>query len=126
MQKTSFRSTVMTLIVCLVVACLTSAPSSSPCQKKVWRSGTILKVKARPDTTHDGNRLPQYEVSIGVGGKIYVTLYAPPKNKPDPSYYVGMSVAVSVEGTVLRFNDLRGNTRTARILSCDGSPPRSE
>ena len=113
-------------IACVLVACLSFGALKSSCEKKVWRSGTILKVEPRTNATSDSAGVQQYDVSVGVGGKVYVVLVSPPKNKPEPSYYVGMSVAVSIEGDVLKFNDLRGNTRTARILSVEDSPPKPQ
>lgn len=123
MRKYSSRLRVIGTIAWVSIALFCLAVQSSSGQKKVWRSGTILKVTAHTGKTENADVLRQYDISVSVSGKTYVVLYTSPKNKPEPSYYVGTSVAVSIEGNVLKFNDLRGNTRTARILSVEDSPP---
>lgn len=113
-------------IACALAVCLCLAALASSGEKKVWQAGTILSVKDHQPQDEDGDRPKKYDISVKVGKKIYVVLYAPEKELPGPEFYVGMARTVLVEGDVLKFNDLQGNTHTLRILSSKDAPPESK
>jgi len=114
----SWRALACALIVIMCVAVVKSPGQD----KKPWQSGTIIEVKtheAAPGT----DQVKQYDISVKVGKKIYLTLYTPQNNEPEPEYYVGMARTVQVDGDTLRINDLRGHTREAKIVSSKDAPP---
>jgi hypothetical protein len=98
------------------------AVAKSPGQdKKPWRSGTVLEVKTH-EAAPGADQSKQYDITVKVGKKIYLTLYSPKDNEPDPAYYVGMARTVQVDGDTLRFNDLLGHTRELKIVSSKDAP----
>ena len=116
-----------TAVVCALIAILCFTAVSSSGEKKTWQAGTILEVKAHehpPDSDNaaNDNAGKEYDISIKVGKKIYVALYASEKNQPEPDFYVGMRRTVLIDGDTLKFNDLLGNTHSLRILSSKDAP----
>jgi len=102
-------------LICALIMCI--AVVQSPGQdKKPWHSGTILEVKThQPEPGAD--QVKQYDITVKVGKKIYLTLYTPQGNEPGPENYVGMARSVQVDGDTLRVNDLLGHTRELKIVS---------
>jgi len=108
-------------LICILIMCV--AVVKSPGQdKKPWRSGTILDVKTH-QAAPGADQAKQYDITVKVGKKIYLTLYTPQDNEPEPGNYVGMARTVQVDGDMLRFNDLLGHTRELKIVSSKDAPP---
>ena len=119
-----FRTGVAICFALCAVLCMMATKSFG--EKKEWQAGTIVDVKAHGSGTQENQRLKKYDVSIKVGKKIYVVLYAPEKQLPEPDLYVGMARTVLIDGEVLKFNDIQGRTHPMRILSSKDSPTESK
>lgn len=124
MRERRYRLAITIACAFAVYLCLAAVASSG--EKKAWQAGTILSVKDHEPQDEDGDGLKKYDISVKIGKKIYVVLYAPEKDLPEPEFYVGMERTVLVEGDLMRFNDLQGNTHTLRILSSKNAPPDSK
>lgn len=112
-------------IVFVLIAMVSFATLRSSGEKKKWQAGTVLDVKVHHGESEAEDAAKQYDVSVKVGQKIYVALYAPEGNHPEPEFYVGMERNVLVDGDTLKFNDLQGRTHSMRILSSKDAPPTS-
>lgn len=126
MSKRNSDIRVKVAIVCAIISILCLSVLKSDAQKKNWQAGTILEVKAHQPESDNGNGPKQYDISVKVGKKIYLTLYAAEKDEPEPDYYVGMRRTVLVEGNTLKFNDLLGHTHSVQILKSSDSPSESK
>ena len=120
-RESHFRAKIAIIFVLIALVCFATVRSSG--EKKKWQAGTVLDVKAHQGESEAPDAAKQYDVSVKVGQKIYVALYAPEGNNPEPEFYVGMARTVLVEGNTLKFNDLQGRTHSLRILSSKDAPP---
>jgi hypothetical protein len=93
--------------------------------RKVYQAGTILDIKPHQPTPGADTGKKEFDVSIKVGDKIYVVLYAPPGGQDFAEYGVGMNRTVFVEGDTMKLNDLLGRTRTLPVLSVKDAPPKT-
>jgi co-chaperonin GroES (HSP10) len=114
-----------TAIGCLLITFLCIGTLRTSGQKKTWQAGTVLEVKAHQPES-DNNTPKKYDISIKVGKKVYVTLYASEEGQPDPEYYVGMQRTVLIEGDTLKINDLLGHTHSLHIVSSKDAPSNSK
>ena len=126
MRERSSHSNVSLSVACALLAVLCLGPLTAPGEKKTWQVGTILEVKALQAASGSGNTRKQYDVSIKVGKKVYVVLYVPEATQPDPEFYVGMARTVLIDGSTMKFNDIKGRTHSMRILSSKDAAPVSK
>jgi len=84
---------------------------------KTWQPGTIIRVKAHEVSSVEKDVAKQYDISVQVGQKIYVTSYTMKGGEPDLELYVGMARMVLIDGETLTFNDLLGHSHSLRIVS---------
>lgn len=125
-ERCAFRS-VCLILICALLAVLCSRPLTTlGQQKKTWQAGTILEVKEHQAESGSDNAGKKYDVSIKVGKKVYVVLYIPEVNQPNPWFYVGMERTVLIDGNTLKFNDLQGQSHSTRILSTKDAAPVSK
>ena len=84
-----------------------------------YQMATITAVEPQFAPPDGGQTIvASYDVSLKVGGVIYVVLYAPPLGSVDTIRYgVGGEVRVLVGAKVIIFNDDFGNSLEAPILS---------
>lgn len=128
MHERSSRTIVSIIIVCALIAVLYPTILKASGDSKAWQAGTIVVVKEhKVDAGADAGPnqdtgAKQYDVSVKVGTKIYLTLYTAENGQAGPQFYVGMRRTVLIEGDTLKFNDLLGHTHTLRILSSKDAP----
>ena len=122
MHERSSRIGASIILVCSLIAVLCFTILKASGDSKAWQAGTIVEVTAHKVDAGTDAGVKQYDVSIKVGKKVYVTLYTAEKNQPVPEYYVGMRRTVQIDGDTLKINDLLGHTRTLRILSSKDAP----
>ena len=109
------------LICALILILCGPVVRSSGEDKKPWRSGTIMEVKAHEVVTGT-DQIKQYDITVRVAKKLYVVLYTPPQNQPELEYYVGMARSMQVDGDTLNVNDLLGRVHALKILSSKDAP----
>lgn len=127
MRDAHRHSKMKSAIVAVLISCLVIAALTSPAEtKKHWQTGTIVDVKAHEGAPANQDAAKQFDVSIKVGKKIYITLYEGEQDQADPGFYVGVTRTVLVNGDTLKINDLQGNTRSLRILSTKDAPADSK
>ena len=119
--RCSIRQGWSTLVCALILMMCVAVVRSQGEEKKPWRSGTIMEVKAH-ETGPGTDQIKQYEITVKIGKKLYVALYTPPENQPELEYYVGMARSMQVDGDTLNVNDLLGRTHTLKILSSKDAP----
>lgn len=127
MREKAFQFGVRLSVICVLIAFLCVTVQTASGERNDWQAGTVLKVKAHQATTGESHGTPtKYDVSMKIGNKIYVVLYAPEQAAPEPEFYVGMARTVLVEGEFVKFNDLLGNIHRMRILSSKDVAPESK
>lgn len=108
----------------LIFACLASLPL--PCQTSSKpQLATITAVALHQEDGEDQrSNLIQYEVSLKVGNRQYVTLYTPPSGSRGVEYAVGQDLLVLVGTNSITFTKL-GKTSEVPILRTEdlAAPP---
>jgi hypothetical protein len=99
-------------VICI---CLMTLPAvCQPASK--WEVATIMAIEphqaANDGATHDVS----YEVSVKVGGTIYVTLYTPWPGTDSVKYVAGREVLVLVGEKTITYNDILGQSHDVTIL----------
>lgn len=123
--KSSFRAAAATICVLAAMMCFFIARASGQ-DKKDWRSGTLIQVKAQEPASGDNASEKRYEVTVQVGQKIYVASHTSKDGEPDLEYYVGMARMVLIDGDTLTFSDLLGHSHSMRIISSKDAPATPE
>jgi len=89
---------------------------------KAWQPGTMVQVKVHGNSSSEKNDPKQYDISVQVGKKIYLTKHTMKDGEPDLELYVGMARMVLIDGQTLTFNDLLGNPHSLQIVSTKDAP----
>jgi hypothetical protein len=116
MRKEDFRRFVFSVCILLAIVCSGFVIARGE-TNKAWQSGTLIKVKSHETTSADNVVTKQYDITVQVGNKIYMTEHTVKDGEPDLEYYVGMARMVSIDGDTLTFNDLLGHPHSLRIIS---------
>ena len=103
----------------MMFVCVERTPGES---SKAWQSGTVIQVKANGVSTSENNKAKQYDISVQVGKKIYLTKHTMQDGEPDLELYVGMARMVLIDGQTLTFNDLLGQPHSLQIVSSKDAP----
>jgi len=83
-----------------------------------YQLATITDVKIHQIAEKVGTSdAASYDVSLKVGGMIYVVLYTPPLRETTVQYAAGRDVLVLVGKNTIRYNDLLGRSFEAPIES---------
>jgi hypothetical protein len=102
----------LTGVICI---CLMTLPAICQSASK-YEVATIMAVEphqaAGDGTTHDVS----YEVSLRVGGTIYVVLYTPPLGTDTVKYAAGRELLVLVGEKTITYNDILGQSQDVTIL----------
>jgi hypothetical protein len=115
------RGTAAVGLALIMILCFAVGKSMGE-DRKVYQAGTILDIKPHQPAPGADTGKKEFDVSIKVGNKIYVVLYAPPGGQDFAEYGVGMNRTVFVEGDTMKLNDLLGRTRTLPVLSVKDAP----
>lgn len=120
----------MLKLVCVFFVCLSAFPAFSQSASK-YQVGTIMEVRTHQTVEAGASDVTSYDVSIKVGGIIYVVLYTPPLGEGTVKYAAGRDLLVLVRKSTIRYNDLLGRSYDAPIesqrpaASPSGSKPAS-
>jgi hypothetical protein len=108
----------MLAVICIFILMMgMSAGRAFGATDKTWQPGTVTQVKAHQVSSTEKDAAKQYDVSVQVGQKIYVTSYKMKDDEPDLQLYVGMARMVLIDGETLTFNDLLGHPHSMKIVS---------
>jgi hypothetical protein len=105
----------MLKLVRVICICLMTLPAICQSASK-YEVATIVAVEphqaAGDGATHDVS----YEVSVKVGGTIYVVLYTPPLGTDTVKYAAGRELLVLVGEKTITYNDILGQSQDVTIL----------
>lgn len=82
-----------------------------------YQVGTIMDVKTHQDADSGTIGMASYDVSVKVGGTIYVVLYTPPLGEETVKYAAGNELLVLVGKRTIRYNDILGQSFEVPIES---------
>ncbi len=82
-----------------------------------YQVGMITEVKARQVAGDSGSDPTSYDVSVKVGGTIYVVLYTPALGDLPPKYETGHELLVLVGKNTITYNDMLGRSLQVPIES---------
>lgn len=96
------------ICVCLSIFCLFAQAQPR------YEVATIMDVQ-----THEGpaSDLPSYDVTVKVGGTLYLVLYTPPVDTNVVKYVAGRELLVSVGEKTIMYNDMLGQSWEVPIVS---------
>src|ERR1017187_4324557 len=103
------------LIVVVTLCLLTSAAFGESTSK--YQVGMITDVRARQVASDSAADSASYDVSVKVGGTIYVVLYTPPLGELPPKYATGREMLVLVGKNTITYNDMLGRSLQVPIES---------
>jgi hypothetical protein len=104
----------MLKLVRVICICLMTLPAICQSASK-YEVATIMEVvphRASDGATHDVS----CEVSVKVGGTIYVVLYTPPLGMDTVKYAAGRELLVLVGEKTITYNDILGQSQDVTIL----------
>jgi len=114
----------MLRLVSLLCILLTVFPAFGQSTSK-YQVGTITDVKVHQPVGSSASDATNYDVSVKVGGIIYVVLYTPPLGQETVKYAAGRDLLVLVGKRTIRYNDILGQSFDVPIESQEsGAGPR--
>ena len=106
----------MRKLIGVIALCLLTFPALCQSTSK-YQIGFITEVKPRQATGDSTSDLASYDVSVKVGGTIYVVLYTPPLGELPPKYVRGREMLVLVRKNTITYNDMLGRSLQVPIQS---------
>jgi hypothetical protein len=97
-------------VICI---CLTSFALFAQEAAK-YEVATITHVQVHQD---NGSAVASYDVSVKVGGTIYLVLYTPPLDVDTVKYAAGRELLVLVDKETITYNDILGKSYQVPIVS---------
>lgn len=93
-----------------------------------YQVAVIVGVKPHQATADDASGVTRYDVSLKVGGTVYVVLYTPPLGVSTVKYAEGRNLLVVVGEKTISYNDLLGQSFEVPVISrqpgVDTGPPK--
>jgi hypothetical protein len=96
--------------------CLLTFPALCQTASK-WQIATITEVRPHPAAGEDASDPLTYDVSVKVGGTIYLVLYTTPLGELPPKYAAGRDLLVFVGKNTITYNDILGQSLQVPIES---------
>lgn len=106
----------MRRVVGLFLIFFTMFPAFAQSASK-YQVGTITEVKAHQAAGSGASDTASYDVSVKVGGTIYVVLYTPALGEETVKYAAGRDLLVLVEKSTITYNDILGRSFAVPIKS---------
>jgi hypothetical protein len=103
-------------LVPVFTLCLLTLPAFCQTTSK-WQIATITEVKPHPVAGEDASDPITYDVSVKVGGTIYLVRYTTPMGELAPKYAAGRDLLVSVGKDTITYNDILGRSLQVPIES---------
>ena len=106
----------MRKLIGVIALCLLTFPAL--CQTTSnWQIATITEVKPHPAAGEDASDPITYDVSVKVGGTIYLVRYTTPAGEIAPKYATGHELLVLVRKNTITYNDMLGRSLQVPIES---------
>jgi len=99
-----------------IAMCLLTFPALCQTASK-WQIATITEVRPHPAAGEDASDPLTYDVSVKVGGTIYLVLYTTPLGELPPKYAAGRDLLVFVGKNTITYNDILGQSLQVPIES---------
>ena len=99
-----------------IVLCLLTFPGLCQTTSK-WQIATITEVRSHPAAEEDASDPITYDVSVKVGGTIYLVRYTTPAGEIAPKYATGHELLVLVGKNTITYNDMLGRSLQVPIES---------
>jgi hypothetical protein len=106
----------MRRLVAVIGLCLLTFPALCQSTSK-YQVAIITEVKPRQATGGDASDPNSYDVSVKVGGTIYVVLYTQPLGELPAKYATGHELLVLVGKNAISYNDMLGRSLQVPIES---------
>lgn len=103
----------MLKVIGVICICLASLPLFAQGSGK-YEVATITDVQIHQD---NGSAVVSYDVSVKVGGTIYLVLYTPPLGLETVKYAAGHELLVLVDKETITYNDILGESYQVPIVS---------
>jgi ABC-type Fe3+-hydroxamate transport system substrate-binding protein len=99
-----------------IILCLLTLPAFCQSTSK-YQVATILEVNPRQAAGDHTSEATSYDISVKVGDRIYVVLYATPLGEVAPKYAAGRELLVLVGKNTITYNDMLGRSLEVPITS---------
>ena len=106
----------MRRLIAVIGLCLLTLPALCQTTSK-WQIATITEVKPHPAAGEDAADPITYDVSVKVGGTIYLVRYTTPAGEIAPKYAAGHGLLVLVGKDTITYNDMLGRSFQVPIES---------
>ena len=106
----------MQRLIVVVTFCLLTLAALGQSTSK-YQVGMITEVKARQVAGDSASDPTSYDVSVKVGGTIYVVLYTQPLGEIPAKYETGRELLVLVGKKTITYNDVLGRSLQVPIQS---------
>ena len=106
----------MQRLIVVATLCLLALAALGQSSSK-YQVAMITEVKPRPAAGDDVSDPTSYDVSVKVGGTIYVVVYTPKLGDLPPKYETGRELLVLVGKKTITYNDMLGRSLQVPIES---------
>ena len=106
----------MRKLIGAIALCLLTFPALCQTTSK-WQIATITEVRPHPAAGEDASDPLTYDVSVKVGGTVYLVLYTTPLGELPPKYAAGRDLLVFVGKNTITYNDILGRSLQVPIES---------
>jgi hypothetical protein len=103
-------------LIGVIALCLLTFPALCQTTSK-WQIATITEVRPHPAAGEDASDPITYDVSVKVGGTIYLVRYTTPAGEIAPKYATGHGLLVLVGKNTITYNDMLGRSLQVPIES---------
>jgi hypothetical protein len=103
-------------LIPVLTLCLLTFPGLCQTTSK-WQIAAITEVRPHPAAGEDASDPITYDVSVKVGGTIYLVRYTTPAGEIAPKYATGHELLVLVGKNTITYNDMLGRSLQVPIES---------
>jgi len=103
-------------LIGVIALCLLTFPALCQTTSK-WQIATITEVRPHSAAGEDASDPITYDVSVKVGGTIYLVRYTTPAGEIAPKYASGHELLVLVGKNTITYNDMLGRSLQVPIES---------
>jgi hypothetical protein len=103
-------------LIGVIALCLLAFPALCQTTSK-WQIATITEVRPHPAAGEDASDPVTYDVSVKVGGILYLVRYTTPAGQIAPKYATGHELLVLVGKNTITYNDMLGRSLQVPIES---------
>jgi hypothetical protein len=104
------------ILISAIALCVLTFPALCQTTSK-WQIAAITEVRPHPAAREDPSDPITYDVSVKVGGTIYLVRYATPAGEIAPKYATGHELLVLVGKNTITYNDMLGRSLQVPIES---------